>query len=844
MIRFCDREICCVAKQDLNRQALLQYFLDGHRQEPLCVLNEAGKFEGIITYRSLLGHELWDAVRRDYVILNERIWEEGRRCFQTYQMETESEVWMLPVLDARKNLICFAYQDREADRELRMLDELMQKKTALGFCDLYPEYDHVTVHGCNELAYYFVRYLKEMGVSVTAEGDLWKNFLIKNIAEEMETLDYRCFAVYGEGTEPKDSSVGLRCSVSAEFECIDRIYEANILEGTIRDTEGNRDDFLHILSGKPVGILGTGVDSLNAYDTLLSYGIDICCFVADRENGCIFGKRVMSRAASEAEWNDIIYIQADARYSAWGFGETDRYHYLGYKRNQRFFLLQDYTELFDRGLYYVLMHIIEQMAGRLVLTGDLWMCLALEQALKPQMKSCKKIVYCDMLQKYTDEKTELDCIQGEEIQQEDRCILLLPKYYGCKTDDGKSSYRREVLEQYIAKAEQYRISHLTEYPFENTDILKEKQMEVDQEENCLKPGRLMIGSINYLSGNIFFEGILDNHPDILKIQCSDSYLSSNLLSVCVRLATRKSSEILPLFWKIYEEESRKYYRKDIAEILSGKRIFDETVSEWLSGKERFSSQELFVILHIAYGKMMGKEIGDLSKAVIYWEPHSVPRSQCEQYAVWLNGAGDSEYMINVVRNAYIRAGSHLHNYYESNLVNPMLMIKAALDYPNEEKKDHMGWKRIVMRFEDLKRNPQTELQSFCDQTKIAWSDTFLEVQTSYNGIAGFDLKPVYRTWEEYLSEFDRFRISLIAGAWQKEYGYPYVKSGDFSRKELKEMFQKKFRFEKSWDFSNRETEMFFLRKRQKLICDMLWRARRKEILGESADGVSCFAEYR
>lgn len=40
---------------------------------------------------------------------------------------------MIPVVDKERNLLCFAYQDEEANRELRMLDELFNHKNALSF---------------------------------------------------------------------------------------------------------------------------------------------------------------------------------------------------------------------------------------------------------------------------------------------------------------------------------------------------------------------------------------------------------------------------------------------------------------------------------------------------------------------------------------------------------------------------------------------------------------------------------------------------------------------------------------------------------------------------------------
>ena len=72
---------------------------------------------------------------------------------------------------------------------------------------------------------------------------------------------------------------------------------------------------------------------------------------------------------------------------------------------------------------------------------------------------------------------------------------------------------------------------------------------------------------------------------------------------------------------------------------------------------------------------------------------------------------------------------------------------------------------------------------------------------------------------------------MITGPWQKEHGYPYVSSLDFSRIELREMFLKKFRFEDKLLFANEEEKNRF-RKRiwRKIIRQYLQIVRRYEIL--------------
>ena len=134
----------------------------------------------------------------------------------------------------------------------------------------------------------------------------WEKLGIENgMEDENEVLDYQTLHIYAEGIEPRDKNEKLRHSVSAEFECIDRIYEENILEGIIGDAEGGWDAALQILRGKPIGILGVDKNSLDAYNLLLAYEIDICCFISDNQSQYdtyLLGKRVMGREEAAINW--------------------------------------------------------------------------------------------------------------------------------------------------------------------------------------------------------------------------------------------------------------------------------------------------------------------------------------------------------------------------------------------------------------------------------------------------------------------------------------------------------------------------------------------------------------
>lgn len=833
MIRFCDKEVCCVG-EELNRQDLIAYFLNGHRQDIICIIDNQGKYRGKITYDSLLGKDLEDSINREYLILDENIWENGRKYFSKGRKEFGG-LDLLPVLDKEDHLLCFAWQDDEANRELRMLDELMECRGALGFQDLYPEYDCVVVNGCNELAYFFMQYLRKTGVPVYVSGELWKSIGLKDIPGMMqaeEILDYKRFVVYSEGLEPQKERIEQRCTVSAEFECVDLIYEENIRRGLIGDTAGDFQRVLDKIREKQVVVIGTGEDSLNAYNLLLEYRIDICCFVSEKEEcqgNKLFGKSVCSRADAAMQFQNIVFINASYKYSAWGFGDTDYYHYIGYKRNESFILLQDYIEIPKRGLSDVLVKQIKSDKQRLVLLGDILLCLKLCTALG----ACKngfdgRIVYCDLLKENTQKQNGLLYLNEGEICDTDICLLLMPKWYGCfSVNNGHIiSLEKIMKDRYYEKISKNGNLNVVDYSLENFIFLKDTSLQHNNLDSKFRVREILLGSIYYMSGNIFFKGIIDNHPEVVLLQ--DEYLNSNLFSICNQLAMVKRSGILSLFWKLFNE----YCEWNEEE----KAKFSQYMKEMLEDKDDFSSQELFVILHISYARMMGRDIGDISNLVIYWEPHNVSRTILEDYAEWLNGICNSGYIINVLRNTVIRDGSMLNftDKIQQRLSHSGKDMFREMLFCRNIDKEYDGWTRLIFRFEDIKCNPKKELERLCDALGITWSDTLLEttkngVKSYYGEITGFDLAPVYRTYEEYFSAFDRFRLSLITGAWQKKYGYPYVNSLVFSRRELDKMFAKDFRFEAKLKFSNDEEKIEFQRWKWKIVSDYLWMERKMEI---------------
>jgi len=834
---------------------MILHFLNDHKEERVCVMDEEGCFVGTIIYQDFLDQVVKDtgrnieglssyaefarilvgSINKDYVIFNENIWEEGRKYFRRFKIEAKLAP-MLPVLNEGHQLLCFAWQDDEANKEIRMLDELVECSNALGFGDVFPECAGVTVYGCNELAYKLIMYLKREGIPVEVTEKMWgecsgwKEFYgCRNIP------DYGRYTVYGEGLDTYGKTDMQRDSVSAEFECIDQIYEANICKGIIKDITVNSQEFLEELRGKRIGILGIDDSSLNVYDLLVRNGLDIDCFVAERMGEKVqrlFGKKVIGKAEALGSGNQLIIIDAKGKYSAWGGGETDLYHYCyGLRRNENYILFRDYMEVDDNGLRNVCSHyLVTQPEGRLVLIGEPHLCLKLCQSMEYEnIGLMERVVYCDVLKIYVNKKIEIIQVDEEEISREDVCLLLLPRFYSY----GRAhiyDYAETLKKRYMERIHELGVEDMLEYPA-NSIVFKEK---AGLPEECgqqdFRVRKIVIGAINPFSGNVFFRGLMDGHPDVMMMDSCG--LNTNLFSICTRLSGEKSTNVLPLLWEMLEKGFWVGTDKPWEDFR--KEVFGAAMEEMLSVKDVFTSQELFVMLHIAYSKMWGKEITDISKMIIYWEPHRVPRAECESYAIWLDKAAESGCIVNMVRNAYIRAGSMLADLEKKGSIRPGAFL-MVWEYPNPVKKEYKGWKRIVIKFEDIKLNPREELRKLCEQLELAWSDTLLETtehgkKQYLENITGFDLTPVYRTHEKYFSEFDRFRLSLLLGPWQKRYGYPYVRCMDFSRRELQTIFSKGFRFEERILYVSDTEKIAAGIWIKNLINQRLWEIRREETI--------------
>lgn len=777
----------------------------------------------------------------EHIMFGKDIWIDGKEYFKQNICFDPAVIQLLPVENEKHKTICYAYQDREANRELRMLKELDRKldrnEEILQFRDVFPDIHNVIVCGCNELAYYFVLYLKKQQINVSVLGKYWDLFGYENnTITDFESKGM--MVVYAENVQARTDSLFQTVirSASPGFECIDQIYEANVLEGKITDAAGEFADVLEKIRGKDVVILGIDMAAQDAYDLLYENGIDICCFAVFEplENGghkTLLGKKVIRAENVMRTKEDKVFIDGSGRNSALGAETVDAYDenvyrkvgvadlldYYGYERNDRFFLLRDYTDISCSCLSHVL------NGKRVFLIGDECLCAVLSNYLLEVEHGNIDVNYAEMS----------DLLQIDMKETDILCMAYL--WYGAYKgvrENPKSRVMQEVPER--------KDIFCTEY-FSDLEVLVTVDLYMNRNVSkySLKqfmPKGILLGRIPPGSGNYFFRGLVDGHPDILK--WSYTSLDCNLFLYCIRLAAEKSENIVSVFKKLYYEETDVEIRDRV--ILSEE--FEQNLNNLLALKERFTSQEIFILLQIAYAEALsGEKIANLHNKIIYWEPHGCPRAKFPFLSKWLDDNQIDGHTLYMHRDNTVLLGSlckHLKGSQESHSEN--FYVIESMSKENHIETDHtsyMNWKEFQVRFEDIKLHPREELMKICDICGIPWSITMLSTTNrgkswGYQGVYDFDLKPVLNRYEEYLSEYDHFKIALISSPFQKKYGYTYENGSRFSRNELQEMFLKEFRFQQNIQFPDEKDRNSYFLRSYTLLWKQLWIMRKHTVVDD------------
>ena len=588
-------------------------------------------------------------------------------------------------------------------------------------------------------------------------------------------------------------------SVSVEFECVDKIYEENIKRGFIKDAAGDFTWLVEKLKDeKEIVIIGTGVKSLNAYDLLVANEINVSYFLSGDQRDWgrnLFGRKILSKREIINNMKSPIFIDCHSQNSAWS--GTDAYDYEGYRRNVQYFCLKDYVEIPTGKLQNALKE------KRIILVGNRNLCLYVKHALTSV--ECNSIIYWDLLGEGFERDRTVISTDDKDVTENVIGLIVEPKYYGAAKFMDKIKEKKRL---YYERLEEREIHDITQY-FSECEVLVSIAKEKNSEKystDYLRPQSILLNISGHMCGNIFFGNLLDGHPNILQIDWDMESVRSNLFLICIQLSEEKASNILNEFRIIYESITKGEEKMPSAY----EEKFYEKLRELLTLKDSFTSQELFVIVHIAYVTARGQKVADMQEMLIYFEQREAGVVERPLYEEWLCDRRVKGFSINITRNAYTRVGSlfrHFETFDKFSNLNMGALWSAIwrhMRYAEVEKKTSYTWKRLEVKFETIKTEPEKTLKGICEELELPWSERMLETtrhgkSASYISgnevVKNFDLNPVFNLYEEYFSDFDRFRINMIFSKDQEHFGYPYVKCKEFSKYQLQEMYLKPFRFE-------------------------------------------------
>ena len=758
-----------------------------------------------------------DIVINDNLLLMDGdIWQNCRSFLQGFDQKKRHVIELIPVRDAEGELTAYGYQDHEANRELRMLRELRENAQALQFTDIFPEYQEVIIWGCNELAFFFAEYLKEQGITVSVIGQYWNCFGYETCGQRNSLGGDTALVVYAEGIPLQNNSLyeTVTRSVSPEFECIDKIYEANVLEGRIHDTIGGFDEFINRLKEEnEIVILGADMQAQDTYDLLMTYGIDICGFAVRDQSDAMqtlnlrgfamqnesdemrLGKKIMSVEEAMRILEHPVFLNYTDVHGALGEEWTEYFDYSGFERNKQYYLVRDYADIPTSNLIHVL-------RGKNVwLTGDAILCQLLSDYLNSIENGEVNVKFILLGERVSMEKEDILC-------------LVIPDCFVYDAD--MRAERDDVFKKKLSnmKLMNYTTYFCHSYAFALVDMYLNRNGEKYTVPE-LSPKGILLGIIPSYCGSDFIRGILDGHPEIILFPRFSEF-NDRLFWYCIRLANIESDKVVPNLREMYNVEAsdRTFFSAQ----------FWERLKILMGLKDRFTSQELFVLFHIAYTETVTeKQISDITNLVIYWEPHCVFRDESPYYALWLEDAKLRGQTMLLRRNNIARLGSWWK--YRAKELSFLTFHRAIFLENPDEGENHLTyryWTEFKMRFEDIKVNPKEKLMEICEQLEIEWSDNMLHTTSGGEGYIScgsmdFELRPVFNKYENYFSSFDRFRIYIASSAYQKKYGYSYDDCLSFSRRELLDMFMKPFLFEKTFDGKNRHKILEYIKNHDKLI---------------------------
>lgn len=151
--------------------------------------------------------------------------------------------------------------------------------------------------------------------------------------------------------------------------------------------------------------------------------------------------------------------------------------------------------------------------------GECLLCGKLGEYLNKVSRCKESPVFANMFAEEDEQLPDMPVIDLDDIHKDMVCLIVFPEFASekwAKLIEGKK-------EKIICRLKQKGIDNYTDcfsytFPFINV----KKKIDAKCIRQWLRPKRIVLGSIEAYSGNIFLRGMLDNHSSIMMI--SDYHL--------------------------------------------------------------------------------------------------------------------------------------------------------------------------------------------------------------------------------------------------------------------------------------------------------------------------------
>lgn len=805
-IRFYDAEVDCVYSGQYTRDDLRGVFFGKNgRHRLVCVLNEDGTFNGKISYQTYLSGNDKDMIDRTKVVLNQDIFKHAKQFFRKNWSEHCKTV-LLPLVDEDGFLISTCYYDPNMNEVVRKCRELRELEHVDGL--FAEDVQQIIIYGCNEAAVGVYNLFKKNGYSVVVKGEQWRYLGIEGDQRLQEIPDYRIYHLYAEGNRAEGSYRAdvyelLTYHISCQFQfLIDRYGKESSLpllepwdkiEKKLKETRqpvvlmGFEDYDYNFLKKRGIEIAAVRLLWLDDYwqvDKYLWYGI-----------------KVLTEENLKKQYQNAIYVIPHLDDRAYEENFLDTLESEGCYRNHQVVCLSDYFEKPEKNIEGLV------CGQKIILTGEKYLCdMAGRYMCKEWNIKSKNVFFLDLQQKEEIVSDFKDISKDECIQYKDAIYFVVVERFEWNVREKEmwrgSYYAKTLLQMGITNINPYFLNHLDYFQTDNR--FEWKKEESDFPIKIAGGKKVIYALIPGHSGSILVNELLDGHPELLFIGGYSDF-RYKLLEYACHLSKIQSFEDKEKMLRSFLENTVEF---DIEEFLISFRKVLEPYSEPVA-------KEILIAFYIAYSQLTRKDRVK-EEFAIYFEPHCFDLIRHKSNIQWFQENGFDVKILDVQRNSVQKAGS---------------VIKALM---SESRAGLVDYRRLfgfsgncihqdtfLVRFEDLKTNPEQVLYDFCNYAGITFETILLkttfegEEGRGYMDVKGFDLKPVYNLYEDYFSEFDRFRIRLIDCERQKALGYEYADPEDFSAEELENMLSFPFKFERSMEFMSEDArkEYFYRRKR-------------------------------